>query len=453
MRLTDRPRIDVERAEEESMSTLGIDLAVRAAHVATLTNDQGEVIWSRRRFQSHPRDLAALSAAAGPAPELTVVMEPTRSAWVIVAAHFRASGAKVVMVAPEQSSDLRRYYKKHTKNDRLDSFILSRVPLLHPEGLIEVSGLGPADPLRRAVRRRVRLVGERIGCHQRIDAMLDLLGPAYNEVLGTQGTKTAAVVLERYGNPKSLCRLGLSRLTDLVVRTSGGHLGADYAAGVLDAAKEAIELWHGGGLDFDELAWDLAQEIRIIGHLDLEISRLDARIAELYAAVDPKGIVRSAPGVGPILSAGIIGRLGDVTRFANLAGIRSFTGIVPGVNQSGLAETRPGITKQGDPGLRRDLFYAADMARHHDPQLAAKYHRLIVERRLHHYAAVCHVATTLVTRIAACLRSGQHYVVRDVDGTPVTPVEARAIIADRYLIPPEVRRRARVPDVKSEPTR
>ncbi len=37
------------------MSTLGIDLAVRAAHVATLTNDQGEVIWSRRRFRSHPR--------------------------------------------------------------------------------------------------------------------------------------------------------------------------------------------------------------------------------------------------------------------------------------------------------------------------------------------------------------------------------------------------------------
>jgi len=435
------------------MSTLGIDLAVRAAHVATLTNDQGEVIWSRRRFQSHPRDLAALSAAAGPAPELTVVMEPTRSAWVVVAAHFRATGAKVVMVAPEQSSDLRRYYKKHTKNDRLDSFVLSRVPLLHPEGLIEVNGLGPAEPLRRAVRRRVRLVGQRHGCHQRIDAMLDLLGPAYNEVLGTQGTKTAAVVLEQYGNPKSLRRLGLSRLTDLVVRTSGGHLGAEYAGRLLHAAKEAIELWRGGGLDFDELAWDLAQEIRIIGQLEVEISRLDARIAELYSAVDPKGIVRSAPGIGPVLSAGIIGRLGDVTRFSNLAGIRSFTGLVPGVNQSGLAETRPGITKQGDPGLRRDLFYAADMARHHDPQLAAKYHRLIVERRLHHYAAVCHVATTLVTRIAACLRSGQHYVVRDIDGRPVTPTEAREIIAERYAIPPEARRRARIPDAVSEPTR
>ena len=293
------------------MSTLGVDLAVRAAHVATLSDDRGEVIWSRRRFTSHPHDLAALSAALGPASELTVVMEPTRSVWVVVAAHFRATGAKVVMIAPEQSADLRNYYKKHTKNDRLDSLVLSRVPLLHPEGLTEVSGLGPAEPLKRAVRRRVDLVDQRGACHQRIDAMLDLLGPAYNEALGSRGTKTSAVVLERYGNPKTLRRLGLSRLTDLVRKTSGGHLDVEYATGLLEAATQAITLWKGGGLDFDELAWDLAQEVRLINQLDVEIERLDARIAELYELADPKGIVRSAPGVGPVLSAGIAGRLGD----------------------------------------------------------------------------------------------------------------------------------------------
>jgi transposase len=434
------------------VSTLGIDLAVRAPHVATLTNDRGEVVWTRRRFQSRPAALAALSKAAGPAAELTVVMEPTRSAWVVVAAHFQATGAKVVMVAPEQSADLRKYYKKHTKNDRLDSLLLARVPLLHPEGLVEVAGLGPADPLKRAVRRRVHLVGERHACHQRLDAMLDMLGPAYHEALGTRGTKTAAMVLERYGNPKMLRRLGHSRLTELVRRSSGGHLGAEYATRLLEAAKEAIALWKDGGLDLDELAWDLAQELRLICQLDGEIEKLDARIAELYEAADPKGIVRSAPGVGPVLSAGIAGRLGDVDRFANLAAIRSFSGIVPAVNQSGLSETRPGITKQGDPGLRRDLFFAAELARHQDPQLAAKYYRLVVERRLHHYSAVCHLATTLVTRIAACMRSGQLYVVRDVDGRPVTPQEARAIIARRYVIPPAARRRSRVPDAVSEPT-
>ena len=50
---------------------------------------------------------------------LTVVMEPTRNAWVPLAAWFRRRGATVVMVPPEQSVDLRDYYSKHTKSDRL----------------------------------------------------------------------------------------------------------------------------------------------------------------------------------------------------------------------------------------------------------------------------------------------------------------------------------------------
>ena len=122
-----------------------------------------------------------------------------------------------------------------------------------------------------------------------------------------------------------------------------------------------------------------------------------------------------------MLSAGILGRLGDATRFASLGAVRSFSGMVPGVNQSGNSQLKPSITKQGDPGLRRDLWMAAELARHQDPQLAAKYYRLIVDRQLHHYSAVCHLATTLLTRIAACWRAGRLYVVRDTDGTPIDP--------------------------------
>jgi transposase len=435
------------------LTTLGIDLAVRAAHVATLTNDRGEVVWTRRRFRNQSADLAALSDAAGPSPELTVVMEPTRNSWVLVAAHFQAKGAKVVLVAPEQSSDLRRYYKKHTKNDRLDSLMLARMPLLHPDGLTELADLGPADALKRAVRRRVKLVEDHRGCLNRLDAMLDLLGPGYAEVLGTRGAKSALAVLERFGDPRTLRRSGLNRITAFVRQVSGGHWNEKHAARLLEAANEAIALWSGGGLDFTELAWDLASEVRIIRQLDTEIERLDGRIAELYAQADPKQIVRSAPGVGPVLAAGIRGRLGDPNRFANLASVRAFSGMVPGVDQSGNAQGQPGVTKQGDPGLRRDIWFAADLARHQDPQLAAKYYRLVVERRLHHSSAICHVATTLLTRIAACWRTGQHYIVRDVDGRPVDLAEARAIIAERYTIPPEARRRSRVPNAVSEPTR
>lgn len=427
------------------MTTLGIDLAVRAVHVATLADDRGEVIWTRRKFRNTPADLAELASATGPASELRVVMEPTRNAWVIVAAFFRALGAKVVLVAPEQSADLRRYYAKHTKNDRLDSLMLSRLPLLHPEGLSEIGDLGPADPLKRAVRRRVKLVAERLACRQRIDSMLDLLGPAYHDAVGSRLTKTAMVILERYGNPVALRRLGQRRLTALADRTSGGHLGDRFAADLISAAGQAIALWAGGGLDFDELAWDLASELRIIAHLEAEIERLDERIAALYNQADPKGLIRSAPGVGPVLAGGILGRLGDANRFANLSAVRGFSGMIPAVDQSGTVQTRPGITKQGDPGLRRDIWFAAELGRHLDPQLAAKYHRLIVDRNLHHYSAICHLATTLLTRIAACWRTGQPYVIRDIDGTPVSPAEAKAIIAQRYTIPTELRRRSHIP--------
>ena len=79
------------------------------------------------------------------------------------------------------------------------------------------------------------------------------------------------------------------------------------------------------------------------------------------------------------------------------------------------------------------LFTAADQARKVDPQLAAKYQRLMAGDR-HHDSAICHLATQLVTRIATCMRTGQPYVIRDVDGTPITEAEGRAIVEERYQL-------------------
>ena len=44
----------------------------------------------------------------------------------------------------------------------------------------------------------------------------------------------------------------------------------------------------------------------------------------------------SAPGVGRVLAAEIVGRLGDPLRFTNLAAVRSYSGLVPGQNSSGV---------------------------------------------------------------------------------------------------------------------
>jgi transposase len=116
--------------------TIGIDVAVRAAHQASLADGQGAFLFTGHRFSTDPSELEVLwSRLPEGADEVVVIMEPTRNAWVPLASWFRGRGARVVMVPPERSADLRAYYSKHTKTDRLDSRVLARLPLLHPEGL------------------------------------------------------------------------------------------------------------------------------------------------------------------------------------------------------------------------------------------------------------------------------------------------------------------------------
>jgi hypothetical protein len=165
---------------------------------------------------------------------------------------------------------------------------------------------------------------------------------------------------------------------------------------------------------------------------------------DLYCDTDPGHILLSVPGVGRILAGQIRGRLGEPRRFTSLAAARSFSGLIPRQNSSGLTDAAGGPTKQGDACLREALFLAADHARKIDPTLAARYQRLMCQTGRHHTSALCTIATVLLTRIVACLRNGTLYELRDVDGRPITPAQGRAIVAERYQVPPEIRAARRV---------
>ena len=225
-------------------------------------------------------------------------------------------------------------------------------------------------------------------------------------------------------------------------RHSRGQLGADRAGEFLAAARASTRLWAAGGLDFEALAADIADQAEQARDLRARIRKLEARIAPLAEQADPDGIIASAPGVGPTWRAVIGARLGDATRFHNLAAVRSYAGLVPKENSSGTSVHQHGLTKAGDPLLRETLFHAADTARRQDPQLAATYKRLM-ETGSHHNSALCHLAARLLTRIAACLRTGQPYQLRDLDGTPVTTERGKQIVAERYKIDPATREAAK----------
>lgn len=423
---------------------MGIDIAVRAPHQASLADERGELLWSGHRFCTAAPDLERLWARLPEeftSDELTIVMEPTRNAWVPLAAWFRRQGANVVLVSAERSADLRTYYAKHTKSDRLDSVLLARLPMLHPEGLHPERGLGPGDPLRRATKMHSTLVKRRTTCLARVDALLEILGPQWHAAFSADlANKTPLQFLAAgYADPHTVKRLGRARLTRFIHRHSRGAWGEPLANAILAAAQASIDLW-GDELAFPDLAEDIAVEARLALRLTEEIKELDERIAVLVQDRDPHAIITSAPGVGAVTGAVILGRLGDPTRFQSLAAVRAFSGLVPSLDASGVSGRHGGPTKRGDALLREALFMSANQARRLDPTLAAKYHRLMVVAGKHHSSALCHIATTLLTRIAACWKNQTPYQLRDVDGRPVDLSQARAIIAERYQIPDDIRR-------------
>lgn len=424
---------------------MGIDIAVRAPHQASLADERGELLWSGHRFRTTATELERLweRLPAGSEPsEITIVMEPTRNAWVPLAAWFRRMGAHVVLVSAERSADLRAYYAKHTKSDRLDSVLLARLPMLHPEGLHPERGIGPGDPLRRATKLHSTLVKRRTTSLARLDALLEILGPEWHQAFKADlGNKTPLRFLAAgYADPHTVRRLGRARLARFLHRHSRGAFGEALAEEILAAARASLDLWGEDDLSFPDLAEDIAVEARLALSLTEEIKEVDERIEVIVRERDPEGIITSAPGVGAVTGAVILGRLGDASRFSSLAAARSFSGLVPSLDSSGVSGRHGSPTKRGDALLREALFLSANQARRLDPTLAAKYHRLMVETGKHHNSALCHIATTLLTRVVACWKNQTPYQLRDIDGRTVTAAEARTIIAERYQIPDHIRR-------------
>ena len=143
---------------------------------------------------------------------------------------------------------------------------------------------------------------------------------------------------------------------------------------------------------------------------------------------------------GPVLIAG----MGRPARFGSRAAFKSYTGLAPRAWETGNTDRKgQPMSKAGSSLLRTTLIRAADNARRQDPQLARIYYTQMVERGAEHLKAVCVVAGALAERAWTVMNRQMPYVICDIDGTPVTPEQAKRIIARDFTVPDEVRRRRR----------
>jgi hypothetical protein len=111
------------------------------------------------------------------------------------------------------------------------------------------TGQGPADPLRRLTKQRSTLVKRRTAVYARLDSLIELLGPAWYAVLGSNYGNAGLQFLAHYADPHAVIRLGQPRPARFLIARSRGTRRDEHAAGLIAAATETLALWNVDGTD------------------------------------------------------------------------------------------------------------------------------------------------------------------------------------------------------------
>lgn len=434
---------------------VGIDLGIASAHTVRVLDETGETVAKRKAWPTVESldDIEAAALAGTPAgTRLEVVVEPTGPAWLPIAVFFADRGHLVYRVSSAKAADLRRFLSRHTKTNGIDADTLARLPLFDPAGLqpLQLPGVERAA-LDRRVRATDRLTKAAAEHKVRIKDLVRQLLPM-TPLTGDLGVADLAV-LERWADPNLLVKAGAKRLTALIVKASHNHQGAERARQWLEAGEASVALYRGhSAVAFVDLAAEVATEVRLLRATQAELAIHAAERENAYRWVDPAGLARSLPGLADVGAPAAVAAMGDPARFTRGKQFRSFTGLTPRASETGDTDRKgQPMSKAGPSLLRTTMVRAADHARRQDPQLARIYYLQMLERGKDHLGALCVVAANLAERTWVVMRRQMPYVVCDTDGRPVGPDEARAIIAEHWTVPTDVRARRRSRKVGKAP--
>jgi len=224
---------------------------------------------------------------------------------------------------------------------------------------------------RRAIMHRGKLVENRTA--------------AYNAIRAS--CKRHQVVLPK--GEAAWTREGLAALDRLVAPVAG----RESALTMGDAQTWLLEIVH------------LLAHVRLLGE---QIAQMETLIARELARRPEARLLRSAPGIGPQVTAAILAFIGDPRRFRNGKKLAAYAGLVPRVYQSGQTERMGCITKAGNLRLRKLLINAAWIAVRYNPWAKAIFERLTggSRHRSRRKIAIVAIARRLLIRCWALLRDG-----------------------------------------------
>jgi transposase len=158
----------------------------------------------------------------------------------------------------------------------------------------------------------------------------------------------------------------------------------------------------------EKLQLELDMETRV--HLEEQRERLTRELGRMSHEEPWAGdmlYLMQVPGIGVVTGMTILAAIGDITRFENPKALASYSGLTPGLEQSGVKVRGKGITKEGRRELRWALVEVAWRAVKADPHWKKHFEEL--KKRMHPNQAIVTIAHHLLVVVWSVLTHHEPY--------------------------------------------
>lgn len=317
---------------------------------------------------------------------------------------------KIHVLNPRQVKKFHDAYNDLPKNDYVDSFVIAdclRFGRINKEVYM---GDYHYKALQNLTRARYFAVCNLIKEKQRF---MNVLFKKYStmsqeKVFSDTFSTTALTVYEEFDSAEALANMDLHELTEFIMEKGKNRFPDpdSVAKAIVKAARSSYRLPKTVN---DSVNQVLSISITSIKALESQIKEFDKAIKAQMELLP--NVLISIPGIGPVLSAGIMAEIGDIHRFENQAGLAKYAGFAWRQHQSGKFEAEnTRLIRSGNRFLKYYLCEAAFSLVRCDKEYSDFYHLKYKEvNRYQHKRALALTARKFVRLVFRLLKDNRLY--------------------------------------------
>lgn len=264
---------------------------------------------------------------------------------------------------------------------------------------------GDAAYLRRLNNARERHIRERTALLNQLQQLVFIMFPEFKMVIKDIKIKTARWILRNYTTPDKIGGLDKDRLGEEMRKRSRGKFGIQDADLLISLARDTIGVKEGVA----GIAMDIQHILVQLDAADGFIEEIESEMEVTLTRIPYSARILSMKGLGTVTVAGLIGEVGDFTKFRTQSEIMKLAGLNLYEISSGKRKGQRRISKRGRSLLRKILYYAAISTIRKNGIMHSYYMRL-TGRGTKRTSALIVIAKKLLRIIHAIVRDDRDYV-------------------------------------------